>query len=269
MTSQTVKALRTDTPGNSLAIWLVFHHPDLFVTIFNKARATQLASAARGMGRFAQDDGGGVTTAFDTGTTTTFDTSSALPAPDLSSFTSPGLVDVAIDPSALTVPSNLITDTTPSGQGTLSQASNTPTSSGSTVGSTVSASGSSILGALGSVGNFLTSSAGLTSLANVAKAYFTAAGQTSNAQTQAAILQTQLNRAKTGTTAAPITYTVGPTGQLQPVYATQTPQGTVYTPLTTAGLASLTPSSLSVFFSQYGMWLLLGLVGIVGASALS
>jgi hypothetical protein len=53
-----------------------------------------------------------------------------------------------------------------------------------------------------------------------------------------------------------------------PVYATQTPQGAVYQPLSPQGIASLTPSSFNVFLSQYGLWLGLGVLGLVGFYAL-
>jgi Na+/H+ antiporter NhaB len=123
----------------------------------------------------------------------------------------------------------------------------------------LASAGSSVLGALGSVAKALTSPAGITALAGAATAYFKYQGTVSTNQTQQAVLATQLQRAQAGQTAAPITYMTGANGQQIPVIATPNGQGGyTYAPLTSAGLANLTPASLSAFLSQYGLWLALG-----------
>lgn len=259
MPNTVVKVLRTDKPGNSLAVWLAGHHPDLFVTMFKHAQAARVATAVqkRGLRGFGQD-----VTVTDTGITTSFDA----PAPDLSAVTAPDvtLEPVNVDISALdSLPSNLLTDANTSGADALANIGGATTSAGDSLAGTLGNIGSSVLGALGSVGSYLTSTQGLNTLAGVAKSYFGAQGATATAQTQQAVLQAQLGRATVGQPVAPITYTRNAAGQLVPVYATNTPQGAVYHPLTSQGLASLTPSSASVFLAKYGLY-----VGLAGLLAL-
>lgn len=255
----TVKALRVDQPGNSLATWLAAHHPDLFLAVFKQAQAANMKKGIQklgllAMGRLGDDDG--LTTTFDA--PSSFDSSVT--------FSDPGLTSVNFDASSVSLPSNLISDATDSGSSFLSSIGSGLTSAGASIGNVLSSAGSSVLGALGSVGSYLTSSSGLTSLTNVAKAYFGAQAASSTAQTQQAVLQAQVNRALTNQPAAPITYTTNAQGQVVPVYATNTPTGTVYQPLSPQGIASLTPSSFNVFLSQYGLWIALGGVAIVGVS---
>jgi hypothetical protein len=102
--------------------------------------------------------------------------------------------------------------------------------------------------------------AGLSALAKVAAAYFNAqaagsAAAASQARTQAAIVAAQTARASTGHAALPITYVAnGATGTSTPMISTT---GGLL-PLTNSMLSALTPASLSVFFAQYGTWLLIG-----------
>lgn len=236
MPSQTIKVLRVDAPGNSLAAWLAGHHPDLFLTVLKQAQVAQTAQKVKlgGLG-----DG--------------------LPSSDVT----PGLQEITFDSSAL-VPAKFVTDATDTGSSWLSNLGSALTSSGSSIGSTLLGAGSSVLGALGSVGSYLTSPVGLNNLTGLAKTYFTLQGQTSNAQTQQAVLQAQTQRAMAGQTAAPITYQRDAYGNMVPVYATQTPQGSVYQPLSRQGISNLAPSSISVFLSQYGLWLGLGGLALLG-----
>lgn len=225
-------SLALNHPGNSLAAWLAGHHPDLFLAVFKQAKAAGIAKRVqlhglRGLG----DD------------TTTFDASTDLTA--------------SFDPGAS---ASILSDSTPSGASFLSSVSDTPTSWGSSVGSALASDGSSLLGALKDAGSYLTSATGLSNLTSLAKTYFAAQGAADQAQTQQQVLQTQIARATVGSTAAPITYTANGT----PVYAVQTPQGIVYQPLTQQGVASLAPSSISVFLSQYGLYVGLGAVVLVG-----
>jgi len=113
---------------------------------------------------------------------------------------------------------------------------------------------------LSGVANFLTSATGLAALAKVAAAYFQAQAAASSAsaaqaKTAAAILAAQTARASAGQTALPVTYVAnGATGTTTPMISTAS--GLV--PLTNSILASLTPSSIAVFFAQYGTWILIG-----------
>jgi hypothetical protein len=242
----TAKAVDTAKPGASLAVWLAVHHPDLFLAAFKKAQAAQVA---KGLGRLADD-----------GVTTFFGDSGASPS-------DAGVQTITFDSSVISPPPSFVTDATDSGSGFLSSIGNGLTSAGSTVGGVLAAAGSGVLSALGSVGSYLTSASGLNSLTGLAKTYYGAQAASSTAQTQQAVLNAQIARAVTGQTAAPITYTTNAAGQLVPVVATQTPGGAVYQPLTGQTLASLTPSGLSVFLSKYGLWIALGVGGLIALNA--
>jgi hypothetical protein len=264
MANVRIKALDVGKPAGSLSYWLAVHHPDLFLTVYKQAQTARNAAALnRGMGRFAQDDGSDLFSFTSTPDddsnplNLTFDTSSAI-SPDLTSFT-PGLTDVTVDSSVTDIAPNLVSDATDAGNQAVSQAANAPTSNGSTLGGTLASAGSSVLGALGTVASTLTNPTVVASLASAAKAYFTAQGQVQAAQTQAAVLNTQLARVAAGQTTAPITYVTGANGQQIPAYVTQGPNGPIYTPVSSSALASLTPSSLSVFLSQNGIWVVIGL----------
>jgi hypothetical protein len=232
---------------------LAVHHPDLFMTAYRQARAAQATKkVALGWLQGFSDD----VTVGDTGSIATTFTDTPDTTVDFSQLnTTPELQTISFDQSALsTLPSNLISDSVLSGaSGVLDTIANNTTSAGSSLGSALGG-GSGILSALGSVGGWLTSPTGLGTMASVAKSYFGAQAATS---TQQAVVNAQIARAATGQSSAPITYTTNAAGQLVPVYATQTPSGTVYQPLTSQGISRLTPSGLSVFFSQYGIWLLL------------
>lgn len=245
MTNATIKVLNTQKPGPSLAVWLAYHHPDLFLATLNKARAAQAGTKTR-LGRFAD------------GTTTQYDDSGGIVTFDSSQSSIPDFVDVApnldtitVDQSSLTnLPDNLISDS--AGSSALSAIANGSTSTGSSLGSVIGGGISGVLGALGSVASYVGSATGINTLTGMAKSIY-------GTQTANSVLQTQIARAATNQLAAPITYTANAAGQLVPVY-------TNGSPLTTQGLASLTPSSLSVFFSQYGVWVLVAGVAIIALS---
>jgi hypothetical protein len=237
MPETVVKALNLDKSGNSLAVWLASHHPDLFLAAFKQAQAQRLATKAKLQGlRGLADDG----------ITSTFDTE-----PTLQTIT----VNTDFDTSNI---SNMLSDATPSGSSFLDSVGSGFTSAGSTIGGALANAGSSVLGALGSVGSYLGSATGINMLGSIVKSYYSAQAATSNAQTQQAVLQAQIGRAAAGRSAAPITYTIGANGLPVPVYATQTAQGTVYQPLSAQGIQSLTPSALSQFFGKYGLYIGLG-----------
>lgn len=242
MPNVTVKALKIDEPGNSLAAWFAAHHPDLFLAMFKKAQAANMKKGIQKLGVLAMgrlgDDGGG---------TTTFE------APASDPFTDPGLTSATFNPAYSPLPANLISDAGGSGSTFLSSVANGVTSAGSTIGDALGSFGTSVLGALGSVGSWLGTSAGQ----NVASTLVKIALPTASPAAQTA--QTQVTRVAAGQLAAPITYVQG-----QPVYATNTPTGTVYQPLSPQGLAALTPSSVTVFLNQYGLWIAVAALGSLG-----
>lgn len=273
MAKVVAQAVSLKNPGNSLAAWLAGHHPDVFLALYSKAKQAQAKSTARGIARrlgrladdgvttyFGNDSGGGLDTV-----TVTADTSTP---PDYSQLTlaptDSGLQTIAFDSSSFTPPADLLTDspTDASGSSFLSSVGSAITSAGSTLGGVLSSAGSGVLSGIGAVGSFLSSSSGLSALTNVAKSYFTAQAANTQAAAQQAVVNAQIARAASGQPAAPITYTTNAAGQVVPVVATQTPAGTVYSPLTSSTLSSLTPSSLQVFLSQYGLWLVLGGLGL-------
>ncbi len=225
MPTQRVTGIDASKPGNSLAVWLAAHHPDLFLAMFKKAQTERVATAAklgglRSLGRLGDD----------------FE---------------PSLQTITFDSGSISqLPSTFIADDGSTGTEFLSSVGNAQTSSGSTVGTVLSSVNSGILGALGTVGNYITSSSGLNALTSLVKTYYGAQTASANAATAQAVLQTQVSRAATNKVAAPITYQNG-----VPVYATQTPTGTIYQPLTTAGVQALGASGFSVFVSQYGVWI--------------
>lgn len=234
----TIKGVSLNEPGNSLAAWLAAHHPDLFLAAFKAAQAAKLANNVKLSGfRGLADD---------------FE---------------PTLQQINVDNIQ---PGNFLSDATSSGASWLDSVGSGFTSAGSTMGGVLSSVGSGLLGAIGNVGSFFTSSQGLNSLAGVAKSYFQAQAADSTAVTQAAVLNAQLGRVQTGKTVAPITYTRDANGNLVPVYTTHTAQGTVYQPLSSSGIAGLTPSGLSVLLSRYGLWIGVGVITLaVGYTIMS
>jgi hypothetical protein len=250
---RTIRALRVDVPANALAAWVAAHHPDLFLALHRQAQAAHTAQRIKLNGLRGLADG----------TTTLFD---SVDTPALS-LPEPGLQTITIDESLWAAPPNIVTDATDTGSSWLSSIGDTATSAGSSIGSTLLSSGSSVLSALGSVGSYLTSAQGLNAMTGLAKTILTNQASANTAQTQQAVLQAQAGRVATGQQPLPIRYTTNSAGQLVPVYATQTPQGAVYQPLSAQGIASLTPSSLSVFVSQYGLWLGFGALALWGITA--
>lgn len=224
--------------AKSLAVWLLKTHPPLFAALSVQAQRARV----RGLGRL----GDGETTLFDTGSTFAPDIAADM-TPNLApiSFAEPDLQSLTFDSSSLAVP-----DYSMASQDQLPIA----TDSG---GGFFSSVGSALSSAVAGVGSFLTSTQGLSSLTNLASTYFKAQATSDVARTQAAVLQSQVARAANGQVAAPIGYTRNPyTGALTPVL--QTANG--YAPLNVAGTAL--PAGLSNFVSQYGLWLVLGLIGV-------
>lgn len=262
MAKRTIKALRTDVPANALAAWIAAHHPDLFLALHQQAKAALTAQKIKLKGlRALADDPPLVDIAVDIPDVSPSISSSA------DFLADPGLESITVDTDSI-VPSSFVTDATDTGANWLSNIGSNPTSSGSSIGSTLASVGSSVLGALGSVGSYLTSAQGLNAATSLAKTIFQSQATVAQAQTQQAVLQAQTNRVATNQQPLPIRYTTNAAGQAIPVYATQTPQGAVYQPLSPQGIASLTPSQFNVFLSQYGLWIGLGVLGLVGFYAL-
>lgn len=229
--------------GINLAYWLYKVHPEIY------ARVLPLANRAvsKGMGRLADDFLPGIST-FDPSTVESIDTSNLLDTgasptagfsfdagsnpidsltPDIASIATPDLVNVSVDASGMTTPS-FQTDT-----------------------------GGGILNAIGSglasVGSWLTSAAGLTTVGNLTNTVLKA--NTPQQQT----VQTQLSRVAAGNNPAPITYGVNASGQVVPILQTGYNTGQALNQNT---LASLLPSSLS----RYATPISIGLLALVGIS---
>lgn len=184
---------------------------------------------------------------------------------------------VSLDPSALCVPELDIggcaaggvciptlneSDLTPVNTNAVTGGCNIPIGTGCAAasGTSVTSTDAATSSALSGVAGFLTSSAGLTALTRAASAYFNAQAASSQAAAtsaalQAAVVNAQTARAVAGQSALPVKYVAnGATGTTAAVISTK--GGAV--PLTSSILAAFTPSSLAVFFAQYGTWVLIG-----------
>jgi hypothetical protein len=214
--------------GVNLAYWLAKVHPELFNALIAPAAQRQRKMGALG------DDGSGLDFTIDypsgysAGDTSYL--SSQIPTidPSLLALPDPQLSSVGID-AALTTPSVPI-DTS---------GATAPTSSAGGLG-----------GALASIGSFLSSAAGLTSLSNLATAVYKANTP------QAATVATQIARVQGGTTPAPITYAYNSAGQLVPVLAKANTAGVSLTPQSLAGLvpSSLTPYVVPTVIGLLLLW---------------
>lgn len=212
----------------NLAYWVYKVHPELFAQLQQRALASaRSATNVQRLAALGQDGADiGTTTFFDTGSDPTFtiDTSSfdsslaSSITPDLTSLSTPDLTNISFDSSGLAVP-------------TFSTAADAITPSSATTG------GFSLSSALSSVGNFLSSTAGLTSLASLGTAYYKA--NTPQAQT----VSTQVARVANGYAPAPITYG-SYNGQVTPVLQQPGRAGVALTP---ASLQALVPSSLQPY----------------------
>jgi|ERR1700761_2667054 len=154
--------------------------------------------------------------------------------------------------SGVCIPTLSESDLTPVGTCAVTGGCNIGTSS-------VSSTCASTSSALSGVAKFLTSQQGLTSLANVAAAYFKASAAACNAAAakaaqQQAIVNAQLARALSGQSSLPIQYVTNSNGTTTPMISTT---GGLL-PLTADNLSRLTPSSIATFFAQYGTWLVIG-----------
>lgn len=224
MAATTASALNN---GLNLAYWLFRVHPNLFAALQGPANQYRAGRKLARLGRLHALGDDSTVSSSDIGTTTTFDSGGI--SSDLISLPDPALTDVSV-----AVP-DISTDV-----GAAISAANTP------VSTPVSSSGGGVTGALSSVGSFLASATGLTSLTNLATAYYKANTP------QAATIGTQVGRVQAGIAPAPITYGYNAQGQLVPVLS----QGGVNTPLSQSTLSSLIPSSLAQYALPIGLGLL-------------
>jgi hypothetical protein len=102
-----------------------------------------------------------------------------------------------------------------------SSAFSTPSPADSPTGTSV---GEGVLNALSSVGNWIVSPQGLTTLANVGTAVLKVQQSQAVAQTQMAVIQANAQRAAAGRAPIPITYATDASGHVVPVYDTTTAQ---------------------------------------------
>lgn len=145
-----------------------------------------------------------------------------------------GITDptVSLQPISVTLPTDVSNEV------------NTPVSSSPSVASSIASGVGSVVSA---VGNFLASPGGVQSLVKLATAVVSA---------QTPVISTQAARAAAGLAPAPISYVTNPlTGAVTPVLTTT--GGSV--PVGNSLLSALTPSGLSQFVSQYGLYLGLGI----------
>jgi hypothetical protein len=228
--------------GINLAYWLYKMHPQLFNAL---QRPAQQAAARGGLGSLG-DDFAPATTDF-----VPFDSSAYVPTVDTSvpfetsSITS-GDISSALDPVIVSLPDPSLTNIG------IDAALTTPNFSFNT-GAPASSSGG-LSGALASIGSFLSSATGLTSLSNLATAVYKANTP------QASTIATQIGRVQNGVNPAPITYGYNAAGQLVPILAKANTAGVTLTPQTLAGLipSSLTPYVVPVVIGGVLLWALLG-----------
>lgn len=232
----------TLTNGINLAYWLYKMHPKLFNALQGPARR---AAAGAPLSRLAQ-------LGDDFSDFVPFDSSTYIPAVDTTvpfdaSSMSSADIGAALDPVIVNLPDPVLTDvgvdaalTTPIASFNTSEAS--PTSSGG------------LSGALSSIGSFLSSATGLTSLSNLATAVYKANTP------QAATIATQVARVQAGSNPAPITYGYNAAGQLVPILAQANTAGVALNSQTLAGLipSSLTPYVVPVVIGAVLLWALFG-----------
>lgn len=238
------------TAAQQLSQWIENTHPDFFSYLYSQVAQRRMSAQAgqtrlRGFG----DDGSDLTEFVPT-----FDNSSdALTefTPDIPSVTdsgfnldttsaisdqySPAEFDIpTLTSGDLAAPSSVTSQLAP-------QPSALDVATDNSGSSFLSEVGSGISSAASSVGNFLTSSQGLSDVTKLATAYFGLQNNKVNAQVQTQVLQAQLARSAGGLSPAPITYAIGANGQLVPIYSASS----------TAGLPPALQAALAGGTSQY------------------
>jgi hypothetical protein len=229
--------------GINLAYWLYKVHPQLFSALLGPAQQAAQQARSTTLGRFADDF------VPDTGDFVAFDTSSfdysATSVPELSSVD----VSAALDPVIVDLPDPQLSSVG------IDAALTTPSISFDTSGAAAPASAAGgLTGALSSIGSFLNSATGLSSLTNLATAVYKANTP------QAATIGTQIARVQAGANPAPITYGYNSAGQLVPILAQANTAGIALNSQTLAGLipASLTPYVVPAIIGIVLLWALTG-----------
>ncbi len=156
-------------------------------------------------------------------------------------------VSAALDPAILALPDPSLTNVG------IDAALTTPIFSFDSSAAAASSSGG-LSGALASIGSFLSSATGLSSLSNLATAVYKANTP------QAATIATQIGRVQAGTNPAPITYGYNAAGQLVPILAKPNTAGVALNSQTLAGLipASWTPYVVPTVIGLVLWWALSG-----------
>ncbi len=227
--------------GINLAYWLYKIHPQLFNAL---QRPAQQATGRGKFGRLGDD-----LTDF-----VPFDASDYVPSVDTtvpydtSSITS-GDIAATLDPVIINLPDPSLTNIG------IDAALTTPDFSFNTSAAAAPAiSSGGLSGALASIGSFLSSATGLSSLSNLATAAYKANTP------QAATIATQIGRVQAGANPAPITYGYNAAGQLVPILAKANTAGVALNPQTLAGLipASWTPYVVPTVIGLVLWWALSG-----------
>jgi hypothetical protein len=213
--------------AQQLSQWIEQTHPDFFDYLYSYVQRSGLANVSRKarLRGFGDDDFDfSVPDISDVMSNVTVDpidlsssiASQSIGAPDtVTSQYTPSTVDIPVlSSSDLQSISPMNTVIGPQDSGSLDVSTD---NSGSGL---LQSLGSGIASAASSVGSFLTSSQGLTTVANLAKAYFQLQTSQVAAQMQTQVLNSQLSRAAQGQAPNPITYVTGANGQLIPVYNT-------------------------------------------------
>lgn len=182
--------------GMAFAQWLGETHPEVYETLFAQAIAGGAnARYKAGLGSLG-DDGG-------------YDWSALDVSPALQDIqVDTGNLDYVVGSSMSDIADALPLFDVPAGGGTSSSVVSSPSRS----------SGGGITGAIGSVGNWLTSTQGLNAIANLGVATLNTVVGVQAAKAQMAVVQAQAQRALNNQAPLPITYVQGANGQMVPVY---------------------------------------------------
>lgn len=239
--------------AQSLVAWLWDQHPEIIYQLARRAPAPVLGALGQCFSCDADLFAGSCDYSSLSCSTLATDPTT-LCAVSLSATCTP-LDNLGIDAGAC-LPTLSESDLTPVGTCAVTGGCNVSISCGTSAGSTNAATSASLSGVASYVASGVTA---LAALAKVAAAYFTGQAAASNAaaqaaKTQAAILAAQTSRALTGQGALPIQYIANGAGGTTPMISTT---GGLL-PLTGSTLSALTPSSIEVFFAQYGTWMLVG-----------
>jgi hypothetical protein len=241
-----VTVLKLDTPGRSFAYWLALNVPDLFLYQFKRAQRASLATkVSTGLGQDDSDDDESDEGDDDTGS----DESDIGAASDAGS----NVLEASETPQELlNIPDGIEdVDTTQlnSDLVALNSEAMSDVSESLAASSDSTPSTSTAANMVATVGNSLTAPS-LTVLSNAALAYF----QASNNAALADVFTAQLANAAAGNQALPLTTVTDASGQTSPALVTASGAQ----PLTAAQVQALTPSALTVFLAQYGVWLGVG-----------